>query len=178
MDDAVAGFDVSYNHGRTVDGDHTVGDPYRDRRSLYGLCCHSVAQVARHNLAGNHVVEQNVGQSPFWVFQQRLDSSFGQRRKGRIGRRKDGERPFSLQGLCQTRRSDRSDQGAEVSCTDCDVYNGAQLGGGFFSGCFFRSRRFNRLCRDRYYRGTCCHGKGGNKQSCPQAHLLHGLSPE
>ena len=173
MDDAVAGLNVRHNHGRLVDGDHAVGNPYRDRRSLHSLRRHAVAQVARHDLAGNDVVEQDVGQSPCRVFQQRLNGPFGQRRKGRIGRRKDGEWPFPLQGLSQTGGGDRSDQGIEVPSTDGNVDNGAQL-----SRRFLRRSRFDRLCGNRYHRGTCRHGEGNNKQSCPQTHLLHGSSPE
>ena len=76
------------------------------------------------NSAFQYVVEQDVGQSTFGIFQQRFDGAFRQCGKSVIGGGEDGELTLAGEGLNQAGSFQRSDQGGEVAVFHGDFRDG------------------------------------------------------
>ena len=138
MDDAVARLDVGGHNVGLVNHSHAVADHERHRAALYGVGRHAIAEVARHDLARHHMVEQDLRQLALRIFEQGFDGARRQGGKGVIGWRKDREWPLALQRLHQAGRLDGGDERSEVACAHGGIDNVGHFAHRGFRGCFGR----------------------------------------
>ena len=100
VDDTVAGVDVGDGHGGVVDH-HAVADGEREGLSVDRFRRHALRKGRGGDVAGHHVVEQNVGQGLLafgGVKGGKVDAGVG---KGLVGRSKQGEGPGALERFQQ-----------------------------------------------------------------------------
>jgi hypothetical protein len=89
--------------------------------------------IGSHDLARDHMVEQDVGQRLFVLRQeQAVERACGQGGESVIGGGEDREGTFTTEGFDQFGGCHCGDQGAEALVGGRDVNDGAR-GGGFFS---------------------------------------------
>ena len=126
MDHTVRGFDVSDDdlHG-VVQEDLAILDCDGD---ILAKNCRGAGEgdhVRSHDLARDHMVEQDVGQLLF-VFGQKqaVEGASGQGSEGIVSGGEDREGTFSAQGFDQFSSGHSSYEGGEASVSDSDVNDG------------------------------------------------------
>ena len=110
VDDAVAGHHVSRRDRGAVDH-HGVADGEGERVAVGGLCRHAVRHIGSRHRGSDHVSEEDItqrGHAVGGVKRSEVNASVG---KGLVGRGKERERPFSLQGGEQIGLHHGGDQG-------------------------------------------------------------------
>jgi len=114
VDDAVAGLDGGGHDVGIVD----LGAAVQVKGNIFALQRgggEAVAQVARHDLAGYNVVEQDLLERAFGVGQQAVHRAGGQLGERGVGRCEDREGAFPFQRIHQPGSLYGGDEGGEVA---------------------------------------------------------------
>ena len=118
MDNAVAGLNIGSNNVGVVHHGLAVGKRELHVFALDGGGFQAIAQVARQNLAGDHVIEQDLLQCALGIREECVDRAGRQLGKRFVGGGKDGEGTIALERVDQTGGLDGSHQRAEVTGRD------------------------------------------------------------
>ena len=97
VNDAVAGHHVSRGHRGTVDHDG-IANGEGEAVAVGRLCRHAVRHIGSRHRGSDHVSEEDItqrGHAVGGVKRSEVNASVG---KGLVGRGKERERPFTLQG--------------------------------------------------------------------------------
>lgn len=129
VDDAVFADEIGFHDLGSIDHHGTVLDLDGrflavDGRDLAGF------HIGGHDFAGDDVVGENAGELLLVLgLEKRLDGALGQLREGLVGGGEDGEGTIAREGLDETGRLHRSDEGGEILGSSGDFDD--RFGGGF-----------------------------------------------
>ena len=125
VDDAVGGLNVGCDDlDSVVEEDLAINDADGYIFAQQGRGCIQGDHGFSRDSAFNNMVEQDIGQGAFGIFEQRFDGAFRQCGKGVIGGGEDGELTLAGEGVNQAGSIQGSDQGGEVAVFHGDFRDG------------------------------------------------------